>query len=58
MYLGNTNTAQRARIEECKKFITEDLEAQNDKVPLESLYLKERFGDTFSYIDNMMNQFF
>jgi len=58
MYLGNTNTAQRTKIEECKKFIIEDFEAQNEKNPLESLYLTERFGETFSYIDNMMNQFF
>ena len=26
--------------------------------PLQSFYLEDRFGDTFSYIDNMMNTFF
>ena len=26
--------------------------------PLQSDYLETRFGDTFSYIDNMLNQFF
>lgn len=26
--------------------------------PLNSTYLQDRFGDTFNYIDNIMNNFF
>lgn len=25
---------------------------------MQSFYVEERFGDTFDYIDNMMNQFY
>jgi len=53
------------RIEQCKEALREARREEHEagdssarREPLQSFYVEERFGDTFSYIDNMMNQFF
>ena len=60
--LNNVSDVQNARIEQIKEALRDAAPKEDDqqegKAPLQSFYVEQRFGDTFDYIDNMMNQFF
>ena len=45
------------RIQKLKDILTQPKDVDSNK-PLQSYYLEDKLGDTFSYVDNLMNQFF